>query len=327
MDAHARQIALQVCQAGQTRAIPALTTGSLGLDLALGTGGLPRGYITEIFGPESSGKSTLALHLIAETQARGGVAALIDAERSFDPHYASSLGVRLDDLVLGQPATGEEALQIVELLLRSETLDLVAVDSAAALAPGAELRDHAGNSHPGLHRRMLGHAMGRLALAAHRGGACVLFLDQLRERPGAGVHEAVTTAAGPALALYAAVRVRLDPLPGDVLRVMARVRRNRLARTGGVATLEFTRAGGLCREAELLDLGLVYGLVSGRESGFASAAGALGRSREEAVERLRTHAHLALSLSSNLRAAIGLPVPPKSFRTRPHMPATAQNRS
>ncbi|MFN0170073.1 MAG: recombinase RecA [Bryobacteraceae bacterium] len=328
MDAHGRQIAFEVCRAKPApRVVHALTTGSLGLDSALGTGGLPRGYITEIFGPESCGKSTLALHLIAEAQARGNIAALIDAERSFDPRYAATVGVDLDGLVLSQPETGEKALQIVELLLRSQTVDLVAVDSAAALVPDAELSGAVGDTHPGLQRRMLSHALRRLALAAFRGGACVLFLNQLRGRPDTGVGEPVAAAGGPALALYAAIRVRLDPVRGPALRVTARVQRNRLARPGAVVTLEFTLDRGLRREAELLDLGLAHGLVAERNSQFSVDGTTLGGNREEAIERLRSERNLAASLSSDLRAAMGLPMPPGAFRTTDRVSNRARNRS
>jgi len=274
--------------------VPVVPTGSLGLDLALGVGGLPRGRVVEIFGPESSGKTTLALHAIAEVQKTGGVAAFVDAEHALDVTYARRLGVSLPDLLVSQPDTGEQALEIVEQLVRSGACDLVVVDSVAALVPKAEIEGEMGDAHMGLQARLMSQALRKLTAVVSRNQAIVIFINQIRMKIGVVFGNPETTTGGHALKFYASVRLDIRRLgqvkEGDAVvgnRTRVKVVKNKVAPPFRETEFDIRYGIGVDRQAEALDLAVERGLVERSGTHFALDGERIGNGRERATEWLR----------------------------------------
>jgi len=287
-----------------------IPSGSLALDLALGVGGIPRGRITEIFGPEASGKTTLGQHIIAEAQRRGGVAAYIDVEHALDPDYAGRCGVNIDDMLISQPDTGEQALEITEALVRSGAVDIIVVDSVAALVPQAEIEGEMGDAHVGLQARLMSQALRKLASAIAKSGTAVIFINQLREKVGIFFGNPEVTPGGRALKFYSSVRVdlrRADTIKqGDVAignRVKARVVKNKVAAPFRSAEFDIMFDRGISREGNLLDLGVGLGLVSKSGAFFSCGDTRLGQGRESTKQYLQEHPELAQELEQQIRTS------------------------
>jgi recombination protein RecA len=292
----------------------AIPTGALALDLALGIGGIPRGRVTEIFGSESSGKTTLAQHIIAETQKAGGVAAYIDAEHAFDPTYAANCGVNLRDLLISQPDTGEQALEITETLVRSGAVDVIIIDSVAALAPRAEIEGEMGDAHVGLQARLMSQALRKLSAAISKSKTAVIFINQLREKVGIFFGNPEVTPGGRALKFYSSVRI--DLRRGDSIkqgtemvgaRVRARVVKNKVAPPFRSAEFDIMFNRGISKEGNLVDLGVTAGVVKKAGTFFTYGDTKLGQGRENAKDYLRQHPELASQLESTIRASTAVP--------------------
>lgn len=290
--------------------VEVIPSGSLALDLALGVGGIPRGRITEIFGPEASGKTTLGQHIIAEAQRRGGVAAYIDVEHALDPDYAGRCGVNIDDMLISQPDTGEQALEITEALVRSGAVDIIVVDSVAALVPQAEIEGEMGDAHVGLQARLMSQALRKLASAIAKSGTAVVFINQLREKVGIFFGNPEVTPGGRALKFYSSVRVdlrRADTIKqGDVAignRVKARVVKNKVAAPFRSAEFDIMFDRGISREGNLLDLGVGLGLVSKSGAFFSCGDTRLGQGRESTKQYLQEHPELAQELEQQIRTS------------------------
>ena len=283
--------------------VPAIPTGSLGLDLALGVGGVPRGRVVEIFGPESSGKTTLAFHIIAEAQRAGGKAAFIDAEHAMDPMYARRIGVQVDDLPLAQPDTGEQALEIAELLIRSGALDVLVVDSVAALTPRAEIEGDMGDSHVGLQARLMSQALRKLAGTINKTQTTAIFINQLREKVGVMFGNPEVTPGGRALKFYSSVRLdirRIETLKdGDNAigtRVRVRVVKNKVAPPFKQAEFDVMFGTGISREGEILDLAVTHKVVQKSGAWFSYGDTRLGQGRENVKTFLRDNPELTAEL-------------------------------
>jgi len=290
-------------------AIPAISTGCLSLDLALGIGGLPRGRIIEIFGPESSGKTTLLYHVIAEAQKLGGICAFIDAEHSMDPGYAKRIGVNIDDLLVSQPDHGEQALEIAELLIRSGAIDVVAIDSVAALTPKAEIEGEMGDSHVGLQARLMSQALRKLAGTLNRTGTVCIFTNQLREKIGVMFGNPETTPGGRALKFYASIRLdvrRIETLKEGVEAIGNRTRvkvvKNKVAPPFKQAEFDIMYGEGISWEGSILDVGLDQKIVQKSGSYFSLGDERLGQGRQNAVAFLREHPDVAAEIVSRVRA-------------------------
>jgi recombination protein RecA len=290
--------------------IEAIPTGSIALDLALGIGGLPRGRITEIYGPESSGKTTLALHVIAEAQKMGGVAAYVDAEHAMDPLYAGRLGVNLEDLLISQPDTGEQALEIVETLVRSGALDVVVVDSVAALVPKAEIEGDMGDSHVGLQARLMSQALRKLTGAISRSKTCVIFINQLRMKIGVMFGNPETTTGGNALKFYASTRLdirRIETIKTGQDSVGSRVRvkvvKNKVAPPFRQAEFDIMYNEGISVAGSILDVGVDLGLVKKTGAWFYLDDERLGQGRENAKEFLRHNPDVLDTIRDRIRSA------------------------
>ena len=291
--------------------VEAIPTGSIALDLALGVGGIPRGRITEVYGPESSGKTTLCLHVIASAQRAGGYAAFVDAEHALDPAYAARCGVDTNNLLISQPDTGEQALEIVDSLVRSNAIDVVVVDSVAALAPRAEIEGEMGDSHVGLQARLMSQAMRKLTGAISSSNTSVIFTNQLREKVGVMFGNPETTAGGRALKFYASVRLdirRTDSikLGQDVVgnRTRVRVVKNKVAPPFKSAEFDIMYSEGISREGGLIDLGLEMGLVKKSGAWFTCGDIRLGQGRENAKEFLRQNTDVASAIEEQIRSNI-----------------------
>jgi len=291
--------------------IEVIPTGSVALDLALGVGGLPRGRITEIYGPESSGKTTLCQHVIASAQRSGGYAAFIDAEHAFDRTYAARCGVDVNNLLISQPDTGEQALEILDALVRSNAIDVVVVDSVAALTPRAEIEGEMGDSHVGLQARLMSQAMRKLTGAISSSNTAVLFTNQLREKVGVMFGNPETTSGGKALKFYASVRLdirRTDTIKQgqDVMgsRTRVRVVKNKVAPPFRVAEFDIMYSEGISREGGLIDLGLEMGLVKKSGAWFNVGDIRLGQGRENAKDFLRQNSDVAMALDEQIRGNI-----------------------
>jgi recombination protein RecA len=288
--------------------VEVIPTGSIALDLALGVGGIPRGRITEIYGPESSGKTTLCLHVIASAQRAGGYAAFIDAEHALDRTYAARLGVDTTNLLISQPDTGEQALEILDALVRSNAIDVVVVDSVAALTPRAEIEGEMGDSHVGLQARLMSQAMRKLTSAISSSNTSVLFTNQLREKVGVMFGNPETTSGGKALKFYASVRLdirRTDSIKQgtDVMgnRTRVRVVKNKVAPPFRVAEFDIMYSEGISREGGLIDLGLEMGLVKKSGAWFNVGDIRLGQGRENAKEYLRQNSDVAAAIEEQIR--------------------------
>ena len=288
--------------------IEAISTGSLALDLALGIGGVPRGRIVEIYGPESSGKTTLALHILAQAQKQGGEVAFVDAEHALDPGYARALGVNIDDMLVSQPDTGEQALEITEALVRSGAIDVVVVDSVAALVPRAEIEGEMGDSYVGLHARLMSQALRKLAGAISKTKCIVVFINQLREKVGVMYGNPEVTTGGRALKFYASVRIdvrRVETLKsgGEVIgnRTRAKVVKNKMAPPFREAEFDIMYGEGISLLGELLDLGVKLDLVQKSGSWFAMGETRLGQGRDAAKQYLKDNPEVADSLEAAIR--------------------------
>jgi recombination protein RecA len=298
--------------------VEAISTGSLALDLALGIGGIPKGRITELYGPESAGKSTLAQHIIAEAQKGGGMAAYIDVEHALEPTYARNVGVRIDDLLVSQPDTGEQALEICEALVRSNAIDIVVVDSVAALVPRAEIEGEMGDSLPGLQARLMSQALRKLTGAIARSNTAVIFVNQLREKVGVVFGNPEVTPGGRALKFYSSVRIdirRIESLKQGQLvvgnRVRARVVKNKVGPPYRVAEFDMLFTGkrmGISREGDILDLGVEYNIVKKLGSFFSYGEMRLGQGRENSRSFLIDNPDLASEIETQVRAAAATPV-------------------
>jgi len=292
--------------------VEAIPTGCLALDLALGIGGIPRGRITEIYGPESSGKTTLCQHVIASCQQMGGVAAFVDVEHALDPSYAKKCGVNIDNLYISQPDTGEQALEITEALVRSGAVEVVVVDSVAALVPQAEIEGDMGDAHMGLQARLMSQALRKLTGAIKRSNAAVIFTNQLRTKIGVLFGNPETTSGGMALKFYAAVRLdirRMESIKqsGNVIgnRVRVRVKKNKVAPPFRVAEFDIMFDQGISKEGSLLDVAVDAGVVDKRGSYYSYGEERLGQGRENVKQFIREHADLAERIELETRRALG----------------------
>jgi len=292
--------------------VPVISTGSLSLDLALGVGGVPRGRVIEVFGPEASGKTTLALTIIANAQKEGGIAAFIDAEHALDPDYARRLGVKLDDLLVNQPDTGEQALEIAEMLVRSNAVDVVAVDSVAALVPRSEIEGEMGEPQMGVQARLMSQALRKLAGAISRSKTCVLFTNQIREKIGVMFGNPETTPGGRALKFYASVRVEVRRI-GTIKegenavgnRTKATVVKNKVAPPFRKAEFDIMFNRGISREGDVLDLGLECGAVEKSGTWLSFGQTRLGQGRENAKQFLTENADIRQEIEKAVVAALG----------------------
>jgi recombination protein RecA len=294
--------------------VAAISTGALSLDLALGIGGLPRGRVVEIFGPESSGKSTLAMHVVAEAQRNGGVCAYIDAEHAMDPVYASAIGVNVDDLLISQPDTGEQALEIADMLIRSGALDVLVIDSVAALVPRAEIEGEMGDTHMGLQARLMSQALRKLTGNLNRSGTICIFINQLREKIGVMFGSPETTPGGRALKFYASVRLdirRVESIKdGPELignRARVKVVKNKTAPPFKQAEFDIMYGKGISREGSLIDVGVDLGIVKKSGAWFTYEGEQLGQGREKAKQFLIDNLDMMLEISEKIRQTIALP--------------------
>ncbi|MCS6891839.1 MAG: recombinase RecA [Rhodovarius sp.] len=293
--------------------VEVISTGSLGLDIALGIGGLPKGRIVEIYGPESSGKTTLALHVIAEAQKKGGTCAFIDAEHALDPAYARKLGVDVDNLLISQPDAGEQALEIADTLVRSGAIDVLVVDSVAALVPKAELEGEMGDSHVGLHARLMSQALRKLTGNISRSNCLVIFLNQIRLKIGVMFGNPETTTGGNALKFYASIRLEIrrtgtikerDEVVGNTTRV--KVVKNKLAPPFRQVEFDIMYGEGISKVGELLDLGVKAGVVEKSGAWFSAEGQRIGQGRENAKQFLRDNPAIAQAIEAKIRAQAGV---------------------
>ena len=299
--------------AEQAQEIETVSTGSLGLDIALGVGGLPRGRIIEIYGPESSGKTTLTLHVIAEAQKVGGNAAFIDAEHALDPSYAKKLGVNLDDLLISQPDTGEQALEIADTLVRSGAIDVIVVDSVAALVPKAELEGEMGDAHVGLQARLMSQALRKLTASISRSKCMLIFTNQIRSKIGVMFGSPETTTGGNALKFYASVRLDVrrigqvkdrDETVGNQTRV--KVVKNKVSPPFRVVEFDIMYGEGVSKTGELIDLGTKAGVVEKSGSWFSHKSQRIGQGRENAKQFLKDHPEVAGEIERTIRQEAGV---------------------
>ncbi|NBX03628.1 MAG: recombinase RecA [Alphaproteobacteria bacterium] len=297
----------------QMEAVEATSTGSLGLDIALGVGGVPRGRVIEIFGPESSGKTTLTLHIVAEAQKKGGTCAFVDAEHALDPIYAKKLGVNIDDLLVSQPDTGEQALEIVDTLVRSGAVDVVVVDSVAALVPKAEIDGEMGDSHMGLQARLMSQALRKLTGSISRTNCTVIFINQIRMKIGVMFGNPETTTGGNALKFYASVRLDIrrigaikekEEVVGNLTRV--KVVKNKVAPPFRQVEFDIMYGEGISKMGELIDLGVKAGIVEKSGSWFSYDSQRIGQGRENAKQFLRDNPKMAADIEKKIRENTGV---------------------
>lgn len=293
--------------------VEAIPTGALSLDLALGIGGVPRGRVVEIFGPESSGKTTIALHIIAEAQKKGGIAAFIDAEHALDPGYAKALGVDVNELLISQPDTGEQALEIAETLVRSGALDVVVIDSVAALVPRVEIEGEMGDSHVGLQARLMSQALRKLAGTIKKSNTTAIFINQLREKIGVMFGNPETTPGGRALKFYASVRLDIRKIETikqgmDIIgnRVRVKVVKNKMAPPFRKAEFDIMYGKGISSEGNVLDLAVENDLVKKSGSWYTYGEEQLGQGRENAKQYIGEHPEISQELEGELRKKLGI---------------------
>jgi recombination protein RecA len=293
--------------------VEVVSTGSLGLDIALGIGGLPRGRIIEIYGPESSGKTTLALHVIAEAQKTGGTCAFVDAEHALDPGYARKLGVNIDELLISQPDAGEQALEIADTLVRSGAIDVLVIDSVAALVPRAELEGEMGDSHMGVHARLMSQALRKLTGSISKSRCMVIFINQIRMKIGVMFGNPETTTGGNALKFYASVRLDIRRIGAikereDVIGNQTRVKvvKNKMAPPFKVVEFDIMYGEGVSKRGELIDLGVAAGVVEKSGSWFSHDGTRIGQGRENAKQYLKDHPEAAAIIEKAIRGNAGL---------------------
>jgi recombination protein RecA len=296
--------------------VDVISTGSLGLDIALGIGGLPRGRVVEIYGPESSGKTTLALQVIAEAQKLGGTAAFVDAEHALDPAYAQKLGVNVEDLLVSQPDTGEQALEITDMLVRSSAVDVVVIDSVAALTPKAEIEGEMGDSHMGLQARLMSQALRKLTANIKRSNTLVIFINQIRMKIGVMFGNPETTTGGNALKFYASVRLDIrrigaikkgEEVVGNQTRV--KVVKNKLAPPFKNCEFDILYNEGISKEGELIDLGVAYGIVDKSGAWYSYNKDRIGQGKDNARQFLGEHSDVATEIESRIREKLELGSP------------------
>jgi len=311
--AHGKGAVMRLGEHRAGQGISVIPTGALALDVALGVGGIPRGRIVEVFGPEGSGKTTVSLHLIAEAQARGGIAAFVDAEHALDPVYAKTLGVNIDELLVSQPDSGEQALEIGDMLVRSGALDLIVIDSVAALVPRAEIEGEMGDAHVGLQARLMSQAMRKLSGSLSRFETTAVFINQLREKIGVMFGSPETTPGGRALKFYSSVRLdirKIDNLKDGTEVVGSRVRvkvvKNKVAPPFRLAELDIVYGKGISREGSLIDMGVAHDIVRKSGAWFTYGEEQLGQGRENARQFLQEHADVALEIERRVREAVGM---------------------
>jgi recombination protein RecA len=319
--------------------VPAIPTGSLGLDIALGVGGLPRGRVIEIFGPEASGKTTLTLHVIAEAQKTGGIAAFIDAEHALDLGYARKLGVQTDDLLVSQPDTGEQALEIAETLVRSGAIDIIVVDSVAALVPRAEIEGEMGDAHMGLQARLMSQALRKLTAAISKSQTTVVFINQIRMKLGVMFGNPETTTGGNALKFYSSVRLDIRRIESikegqDVTGSRARVKvvKNKMAPPFKQAEFDIMFAEGISKPGELVDLGVDKKVIDKSGAWYSYKGERLGQGREAVRDFLKTNVALAKEIEGRVREAAGVPLrqgekPTDSKENRPEEKVSESKRT
>ncbi len=293
--------------------VDVIPSGSLALDAALGVGGYPRGRVVEIYGPESSGKTTLALHAVAEAQKKGGTCAFIDAEHALDPVYAANLGINVDELLISQPDSGEQALEIVDMLTRSGAVDIIVVDSVAALTPKAEIDGEMGDSHMGLQARLMSQALRKLTGSINRSGTMVLFINQIRMKIGVMFGNPETTTGGNALKFYASVRLDVrrtgsikkgDEVLGNETRV--KVVKNKVSPPFRQANFSIMYGEGISHAGEVLDMGVEQDLVNKSGAWYAKGNERIGQGRENAIQYLKEHPEMMAEIETNIRAKLGL---------------------
>ncbi|MEK9627714.1 MAG: recombinase RecA [Nitrospinota bacterium] len=304
---------MKLGQAEGQKGVDVISTGSISLDSCLGVGGVPRGRIVEIYGPEASGKTSLTLHIIAEAQKAGGVAAFIDAEHALDPEYARNLGVDLDDLLLSQPDTGEQTLEIAEVLIRSGAVDVIVIDSVAALVPKAELDGDMGDSHMGLQARLMSQAMRKLAGVINKSNACLIFINQIRMKIGVMFGNPETTTGGNALKFYSSVRIdirRISALKDgeEVIgnRTRAKVVKNKVAPPFRNCEFDIIYGKGISKTGDLLDLGVANDIISKSGTWFSYNENRIGQGRENSKRFLAENPDIAADIENQLRLKLGL---------------------
>ncbi len=302
---------MKLGEASARMQVETIPSGSLALDIALGVGGLPRARVIEIYGHESSGKTTLAQHAMASAQRLGGVAAMIDAEHALDPNYAGRLGVDVDNLLISQPDTGEQALEIAEALVRSGAVDVIVVDSVAALVPRAEIEGEMGDAHVGLQARLMSQALRKLVGAVSKSKTCLIFTNQIREKVGVMFGNPETTPGGRALKFYSSVRIevrRIETLKQGQettgIRVRAKVVKNKVAPPFRQAEFDILYGSGISREGDLLDIGSELSIVTRTGTWYSYGNERLGQGRENAREYLRSHAEVAAAIEARVREAL-----------------------
>ncbi len=293
------------------KGIEAISTGSIGLDVALGIGGVPRGRVIEIYGPEASGKTTLTLQIVAEAQKLGGTAAFVDAEHALDPGYAEKLGVNVDELLVSQPDTGEQALEITDMLVRSSAIDVVVIDSVAALTPKAEIEGEMGDSHMGLQARLMSQALRKLTANINRSNTMVIFINQIRMKIGVMFGSPETTTGGNALKFYASVRLDIrrigaikkgDEIIGNQTRV--KVVKNKVSPPFKMAEFEILYGSGISRAGEIIDLGVQHGLIDKAGSWYSYGDDRIGQGKENVREFLKANPEIAVDIETKIRAKL-----------------------
>ncbi len=311
--------------------IESIPTGSLELDVALGIGGVPRGRVIEIYGPESSGKTTLTLHVIAEAQKRGGVAAFVDAEHALDPTYATKLGVKTEQLLISQPDTGEEALEITEALVRSNAIDVIVVDSVAALVPKAEIDGEMGDAHMGLQARLMSQALRKLTGVISKSKTSVIFINQIRHKIGVMFGSPETTTGGNALKFYSSVRLdirKIETLKNgeDAIgnRVRVKVKKNKLAPPHRQAEFDMMFASGISREGGILDMGVKFDIIKKAGTWYSYGEERIGQGRENSKKFISENPSIAKEIEIKIKKAVGMPVAEQDVKEAPKEKKTAE---
>ncbi len=304
---------MRLGQKGAAVPVDSIPTGSIAFDLSLGIGGFPRGRVVEIYGPEATGKTTLALHVIAEAQKRGGQAAFIDAEHAMDPKYAARLGIDIDNLLISQPDYGEQALEIAEVLVRSGAVDVIVVDSVAALVPKAELEGEMGDAHMGLQARLMSQALRKLTAIVARSKTCFIFINQLREKIGMFIGNPETTTGGRALKFYSSMRIDVRRLAtikdGESIvgnRVKVKIVKNKMAPPFRESQFDIIFGEGISREGDLVDTGLDHGILERTGTWYSYNSERLGQGRDNVKKLLKENKELAAKLEAEIRAKVGL---------------------